>query len=147
MDFWRAFENMTHDISLVLKDAADGNFEEKMTELTALPLDEQRKLKKKLKKRKMATNCVTSESFDALIDSLIDRQSKRAGWRDRETDTSFHSLDPSCHPMKIPLVSQSKSATSSEVSSPDEEEGIRELETLILEMKRMKTLFNSKISS
>jgi len=139
LSFWGKLEELTRKVIVqALRDAAlseEDGLERTLRASSTLPGEEQRKQKKKLKKRILTAKSVSAESFDDLIDSLADRQIKRAGWRAREMDPSYKMVERMCRPMKIPWP---------ESSAPDEENEIRNLDSLISEMKKQKISFLHK---
>jgi len=136
ISFWGKLEELTIKvIAQALRDAAlseEDGLEKTLRAFSTLPDGEQKKQKKKLKKRIKNAKSVSAESFDEFIESLTDRQIKRAGWRAREMDPAYKMVERMCRPMKIPWP---------ESTTPDEENEIRNLDSLISEMKNEKKKF------
>lgn len=59
--------------------------------------------RKTLAKRKKAVLSVDAESYSVMATALKERVEKRNGWRDREADKLYLSVDENCRPMTVPI--------------------------------------------
>lgn len=111
-----------------LRDAADG-----------VPDDEgegvERKVRKQLIKRRKRCAQVEDGSYDAVIQGLLERHSKRAGWHAREKDPAFHSVPANCRPMAIPFPTIVMDGRACD--KPDSAASQAALEALIADVRKM----------
>jgi hypothetical protein len=98
MDLWLKLSVRTSVMVDALKDASESNKEDTVTS----DIGDNKARKQRAKRLKRAST-VTSESYNAAIECLIERHTKREGWLAREKDVAFETAPVECQPMSVPF--------------------------------------------
>ena len=142
LDLWAKLTERIEAHLCVLKDATGGIENAETTIMATLPEQGRRKLRKQLLKRRKRCELVDAESFDALIEGLEERHTKRDGWHAREKDPAFQSVSINCRPMPIPFPSVM--INGHVAPHPDAPAGQTAMQGLIDEVRGLKEAFVKK---